>query len=554
MSLSPPPSREKLPVTTEGGRQVAEMPRAWLKWFTDIKQLIAPAENGGQIIWSAISKLGSNLTDLTVRNHADLQNVNSSTYTHLTELNATDLTDGGNTILHKHTHNLQDGLQGGATDDYYHLTLTHHTDLTDGGNTALHKHTHNDQDGLQGGVVGQYYHLEEQEHHGLLDALGTNLVSGCTLSINADNTKFDVSSGLLYFTDSYTDPLNPVFTPVSYAGSTANSVTNLATQDSTYVSIDKNGVLYQSATKISAGDTRDKVLLGALVHTNRTSISSADSNTNVIGLDIPNCVSDLSYAMGVISEGNLYSGNATNTLRLDKSVGYFWQIGINWKNDKKNPNRITAPASTGATHLATWRNGTGGWVTAAKTDIIPNRYDDGTGGATTPSGVLATNKWQIIKIWYLPNSQLTGIEYGQVVYNSEAEAEANKGVPTTDNPALTFLPFRGWLLVRGGATNLNSSGDAVFIDAGKFGQLTSGAGTGSSTTTLQGAYNNSTQPQIVTSTTSGAVQIKRGSAADTDVVFEVLNGAGSAVFQITGQGAGSAISLAVARAVSTLRI
>lgn len=56
----------------------------------------------GQILWSSLDFTGSNLTDLLTRNHADLQNIDTATYTHLTATNATDLTDGGDSTLHYH--------------------------------------------------------------------------------------------------------------------------------------------------------------------------------------------------------------------------------------------------------------------------------------------------------------------------------------------------------------------------------------------------------------------------------------------------------------------
>lgn len=103
MSLSPPPSREKLPVIKDqGGKYWAEIPLAWQKWFSDIKELLAPVATSGLFPWSSISKTGSNLTDLLTRNHADLQNINTATYTHLSSTNATDLTDAGDTSLHYH--------------------------------------------------------------------------------------------------------------------------------------------------------------------------------------------------------------------------------------------------------------------------------------------------------------------------------------------------------------------------------------------------------------------------------------------------------------------
>ena len=56
----------------------------------------------GQILWDTISFTDSNLTDIATRNHADLQNINTATYTHLSATNHTDLTDAGDSTLHYH--------------------------------------------------------------------------------------------------------------------------------------------------------------------------------------------------------------------------------------------------------------------------------------------------------------------------------------------------------------------------------------------------------------------------------------------------------------------
>lgn len=67
----------------------------WLLW----KRVTAV----GQLLWSTLDFTGSNLTDLATRNHADLQNINTASYTHLSSTNATDLTDGGDSTLHYHS-------------------------------------------------------------------------------------------------------------------------------------------------------------------------------------------------------------------------------------------------------------------------------------------------------------------------------------------------------------------------------------------------------------------------------------------------------------------
>ncbi len=61
----------------------------------------------------------------------------------LTAAQLGDLTDGGETALHKHNHNTGlTALQGGDAGlaQFYHLDSTQHTDLTDGGSSALHFH------------------------------------------------------------------------------------------------------------------------------------------------------------------------------------------------------------------------------------------------------------------------------------------------------------------------------------------------------------------------------------------------------------------------------
>jgi len=56
------------------------------------------------------------------------------------------------------------------------------------------------------------------------------------------------------------------------------------------------------------------------------------------------------------------------------------------------------------------------------------------------------------------------------------------------------------------------------------------------TTNLQDAYDNSTDPEILTDATRRALTLKRGSTLDSDAVLEVQNGAGSNTTILTGNG------------------
>lgn len=65
---------------------------------------------------------------------------------------------------------------------------------------------------------------------------------------------------------------------------------------------------------------------------------------------------------------------------------------------------------------------------------------------------------------------------------------------------------------------------------------------GSSTSTLQDVYNNSSPPEILTDSIKGALDIRRGSAADSDSVLTVQNNTGTVTFAVTGTGAVTGLS------------
>ena len=111
-------------------------------------------------------------------------------------------------------------------------------------------------------------------------------------------------------------------------------------------------------------------------------------------------------------------------------------------------------------------------------------------------------------IWTAPSFDTTLSQYGDNVYLDE-------------NGLLTLSEDKHLI---GSVLTLDINGK-IFVSIG-----TSG------TTSLQSAYNNSEQPEILTNSTLGAVSIKRGSLLDSDDVFEVLDGEDNIVASITGEG------------------
>lgn len=118
-------------------------------------------------------------TTLHKHDHAAQDNLNSANYTHLTAANHTDLTDAGDTSLHYHSSDRNaDNHASGTTNKVYtateqtklagietgaevnNISDVNATDLTDGGATTLHKHDHAAQDNMNSAT---YSHVTENE-------------------------------------------------------------------------------------------------------------------------------------------------------------------------------------------------------------------------------------------------------------------------------------------------------------------------------------------------------------------------------------------------------
>ena len=109
-ALPPPPIQDKPGSFT------------WLEWY---RQLRAYVSTSGSVPWYIINFAGSNITDIALRDHANLQNLQGGTAGEHYHLTAAQIAAIGVGL-----HNSLTGLQGGTTNEYYHVTNTEYTALT----------------------------------------------------------------------------------------------------------------------------------------------------------------------------------------------------------------------------------------------------------------------------------------------------------------------------------------------------------------------------------------------------------------------------------------
>ena len=306
----------------------------------------------------------------------------------------------------------------------------------------------------------------------VLITTSTGWLSGGEITINADDTKFDFASGTGTIVDA-SDPTDISYTPVSWTGAAAVTPTFLATQAVTFLAINAAGALIQSATFPVGGDLRTLVQIGGVIHGNNVNISNPSDFLSAVPFQIAPSLTDLMIALGVIQTGgNEFSGSGNADLKFEKSAGTDMFFGISAKANPVDPNNISNILQNSPNITFSWRDGSGGFNTKVSDAITAGVFDDGTGGATDPNGSVTTNNWINVRIKYSPDSDAIFIEYGDTTHNSSAAAiTALLTDSYGDNPSFAGTPIRTYLTLRGAATSTDDTGDAIFTQTNKFGDL-----------------------------------------------------------------------------------
>lgn len=381
------------------------------------------------------------------------------------------------------------------------------------------------------------------------DIESTGVLDGCKVTTNTgDASLFDIASGTVQFVDSFTNPLKPTLIQKTFTGATGVTVTDIATAAGSFIAIQNSANnpltsadILQQTIPPGHTDIRNFAWTGFLDHPDNATIMRAGCE-QTFPRDAINITRDLTIAVGTINEaGNTIDPNGAN-LQLNRTNGTMYAFGAVACDDKSNPSEVTTIQDTALTFVPSYQDGLGNTTFDAETTFLdPEFFDDGSGTLA----VMQNNKWQIQRFFIVPRGSLTPdaglhhIFYGQTIYNSFAGAvqALNTDPFVIETSLLREFHLLAFIIIQQGTLDFTAAvaaGTGAIFFADKFGERSSGGGGG--TTNLQQAYNNSIIPQIVTTTALGALMLQRGSAADTDTVFGINNGAGGQVAKIQGDG------------------
>jgi hypothetical protein len=352
----------------------------------------------------------------------------------------------------------------------------------------------------------------------------------------ASPTTFTVAPVKGWIVNDTTNPLSPQLYYVEYSGGT-HTATYVTTATETWVYLTSGGTISQSNINLTDQQRRENIFLGKLGHANKTNIINAFSQPDFV-LSPLSQLRDMFDPIGFVNAGIRPSANGVN-LSFNTSAGYLHGLGINFANNTLNPNAIYVLGTSPCTFQ--YRTQTGG-TTSNVTVIDPTKYDVGGVITTIPGGGQTSTNQRI----YLVQNGVFRVQYGQQTYSNLASAVA--GISTEQFVEFSNFSTNGILIgiisVRKDATDLSNISRALFFNVSKFGDATGAAG-GTPTTTLQQAYDNSSEPEITTNSTLGPLSVKNGAGTLDNVtnVFEGVNAAGTTTSFVRADGAISASTI-----------
>ena len=362
--------------------------------------------------------------------------------------------------------------------------------------------------------------LSERETNIILGnsaSTGVYEYTGMTIATSASFTIAPIKGWIIENTGVYAT--QPYVTNVIFDGGTF-PVTNIATQQQTYVLIDSNNQIQQIPNFPTATQRRQMIFLGKVVHNNLSSINTIN---NTVDYDTSpfSAVRDMFAPISILNGGVTIAPNGTNK-SIARNAGTLYGLGINWTNDETNPNSVALSGQPLVTIRSYVTRST--LIASNQTLIDPAKYDlNGTLTAVGGGSNTSTNQ----RVYQFPNGNIV-VQYGQTTYANLAAAVA--GIATE-----SFVPYPNtiqsavliaYLSLVKTASNLSNTAHCIITPGGLFGQPTGGT-SNISTGTLQQAYDNSIQPEIVINATLDGLTIKNGTG-NADNVTHLLEGQNTA--------------------------
>jgi hypothetical protein len=257
------------------------------------------------------------------------------------------------------------------------------------------------------------------------------------------------------------------------------SITNIATQQVTYLYIDNNGALQQQSTRFTSQQYHDYIPLGAVGHFDFTQVSAFGGGVQT-AYDQISQISNFVDAFGPLKMSGYGLTGQAGSLRLSVGAGTSFIHGGFYQNNPEFPSQITTPLQATASIARVQRSGS---VITFDTNagnlytvVDPTQYDRDGDGILHSVG---SGNWSIQRVFADPKTGVLYIYYGQARYTSLLNAlQFLPTDPFTEGDTFDFTTFIGFLVLKGNASDITDTAANSIINGGLFRGSGQGSGGG----------------------------------------------------------------------------
>jgi len=307
--------------------------------------------------------------------------------------------------------------------------------------------------------------------------LNTGLLYGGVVTYSGADVFVSPGSGIIVNHNATTgSEISPIVEYVTWNAIT-QSITNIATQQVTYLYIDNNGALQQQSTRFTNEQYHDYIPLGAVGHFDYTQVSAFGGQVQTAYDQIAQ-ISSFVDAFGPLKISGYGLTGQPGTLRLSVGSGTSFIHGGFYEEDPELPSQITTPTQATASMAYVYRSGSGVRFDTnggnLYTQLKPGFYDPGTG----VTGSVSNNDWTIQRVYSDPKTGILYVYFGQTIYPDFPTAVANVSTdPFTEGDTFDFTTFIGFLVLKSNGTDITAT-DNKIIPAGLFRGSGQGSGGG----------------------------------------------------------------------------
>jgi hypothetical protein len=309
--------------------------------------------------------------------------------------------------------------------------------------------------------------------------LETGLLYGGVVTYSGSNVFVSPGSGIIADHNATTgSEVSPMIEYVTWNAIT-QSITNIASQQVTYLYIDNTGTLQQQSTRFTSQQYHDYIPLGAVGHFDYTQVSAFGGGVQT-AYDQISQISNFIDAFGPLKMSGYGLTGQAGSLRLSVGSGTSFIHGGFYQNNPEFPSQITTPSQATASLARINRSGSviefdtnaGNFYTV----VDPTQYDrDGDGTLAN----VGSGNWSIQRVFSDPKTGVLYVYYGQTRYTSLLNAlQFLPTDPFTEGDTFDFTTFIGFLVLKGNTSNIADTSNNSIINGGLFRGSGQGSGGG----------------------------------------------------------------------------